>query len=247
MTNGNLNYAYLATNTNSWQITTIDSAGTTGQTPSLVFSRKSGACISYYDKTTHSLKFATAATGGFTLTTIDKSANVGQYSSLALDPSRPTASKFAVSYDDATHGSVKYAIQLGSGWKIYTVATGKKGGVTSLAFDASEQAAVTYYDSKQSALEIAHFSAKAKVFSSSYVATAGTVGQSSSLFYSKKGVATVFYTDTTHHADVKAVLTKGKWVSTILKSGGSSVDAAAYGTGFAYLDGSVDGDTTSVY
>ncbi|MBV8780711.1 MAG: hypothetical protein JO353_04875, partial [Phycisphaerae bacterium] len=243
--NGDLKYAYLDSSANSWQIQTVDSKGTVGQFPSLAFSRTNGAVISYYDKTHHSLKLAMTVTGGWSIQTIDRSADVGRYSSLSLDPSRPTASKWAISYDDTTHGSVKYAVQAGSGWTILNA--GKGGGVSSLAFDSSNLPAISYYDSKQTALEIARYSAKAKTFSSSYVASAGTVGQASSLYFDKKGHATVFYTDATHARLVEAVQSGSKWIATALHSGGTSVDVARYGTSIAYLDGSADGKTTSVY
>jgi hypothetical protein len=242
-TDGDLRYAYLDPSSNSWQIQTVDSYGTTGEFPSLAFSRHDGAVISYYDATHHELKLAQSATTGWTIAVVDHGADVGRYSDLSLDPSRPTASKWAISYDDVTDGTIKYAIQAGSGWTIATVGSGT--GVTSLAFDTSLAPAIAYYDRKDGAVEVARYSSSSKTFSSTPVTNSGN-GQDPNLFFSKKGVATVFFDSGTTHHVIEAVQSHSSWSETTLGSGGSPLDIARFSTSIAYTDGDAADNIVSV-
>jgi len=242
-TNGDLKYAYLDPGSNSWQVQTVDSYGTTGEYPSLAFSRHDGAAISYYDATKHSLKLAQSATTGWAIQTVDNSANVGRYSSLSLDPSRPTASKWAISYEDITAGTIRYAVQEKSTWAITTVGSGS--GVTSLAFDTSDEPAVAYYDRKDAAVEVARYDSGSKTFSSTAV-TSSSNGQDPNLYFSKKGVATVFFSSTSSDHVIQAVQSHGGWTESQLASGGSSLDIARYSTSIAYTDGDAMDNLISV-
>ena len=50
---------------------------------------------------------ATSATGGWDITTLDSGNDCGRFSSLLLDPNRPTVTKWAVAYENTTNGQVK--------------------------------------------------------------------------------------------------------------------------------------------
>jgi hypothetical protein len=229
-TNHDLNYAYLNPSSNTWQIQTVDTSGTTGEYPSLAFSRKNGAAISYYDATKHSLKLAIQSTTGWTISTVDKGGNVGRYSDLSLDPSRPTASKWAISYDDTTTGTIRFAIQEKSSWTISTVGDGS--GVTSLSFDSSNLPAVAFYDRKKTAVDVARYNAKAKTFSATPVS--GTSGATDpNLYFSKKGLPTVFFDSSTSKV-IQAVQKGSSWSKSTLGGGVDPLDVAMQGSAIAY-------------
>jgi hypothetical protein len=242
-TNADLKYAYLSSSSNSWQVQTVDSYGTVGEDPSLAFSRNNGAAISYYDATHHALKLALTSSTGWTISVVDKSADVGRYSSMSLDPSRPTASKWAISYNDTTHGTIKFAIQEKSSWTITTVGTGS--GPTSLAFDSSLEPAIGYYDRKDAAVEVARYDAKAKTFSSTAV-TASSGGTDPNLYFNKSGAPVVLFASTVKDRVIEAVQKHSTWTETALGSGNSSLDIALSGGTLAYTEGDAADDLISV-
>jgi hypothetical protein len=242
-TNGALKYAYLDPSSNTWEIQTVDAHGTVGEDPSLAFSRHNGAAISYYDATHHALKLAVSSSTGWTIGFVDRGGNVGRYSSLSLDPSRPTASKWAISYDDSSNDTIKFAIQEKSSWTISTVGTGS--GPTSLAFDNSLEPAIAYYDRKDPAIEVARYDSGSKTFSSAPVAGSST-GSTPNLFFSKKGVATVFFSNTTTGHVIEAVQSHSGWSDSRLGDGVNSLDIARYGDSIAYTDGNAADSLISV-
>src|SRR4029434_7750120 len=105
--------------------------------------------------------------------------DVGRITQMTLDPNRPTASKVAISYDDATNGTKKFAIQSGTGYSIQTVdnTTPTGGGYTSLVYepfthgDGTYHAAISYYDSTNSALKYARYAGGGSWASSTVIST----------------------------------------------------------------------------
>ncbi|HMB95350.1 MAG TPA: alginate lyase family protein, partial [Tepidisphaeraceae bacterium] len=128
---GDLKYAFF--DGTNWTVQTVDAKGSTGHYPSLVFSRNDGPEMTYYDKTNGALRLAVSSGGGWALSTIDTGTvgtkDVGRFSQLMLDPSRPTASKITVAYEDDGAGKIMYAVQgnlLGgvqkNGYTFFTIA-----------------------------------------------------------------------------------------------------------------------------
>jgi hypothetical protein len=162
---------------------------------------------------------------------------------MSLDPSRPTASKWAISYNDTTHGTIKFAIQEKSSWTITTVGTGS--GPTSLAFDSSLEPAIGYYDRKDAAVEVARYDAKAKTFSSTAV-TASSGGTDPNLYFNKSGAPVVLFASTVKDRVIEAVQKHSTWTETALGSGNSSLDIALSGGTLAYTEGDAADDLISV-
>ncbi|MGH7177299.1 MAG: hypothetical protein ACREJC_07965, partial [Tepidisphaeraceae bacterium] len=214
--------------------------------------------ISYYDKSKGDLRMASSASeGGFTLTTLDTGTtgtkDVGRFSSLVLDPSRPTASKWGIAYEDTGGQRYRYAIQgtirggeQKNGYTFYDIDTTvtKLGGFTSLAFDGSNRPCVAFYDSLNSALKYATGNndtlngniAGGIGFTSKFVASKDLVGYYSNLFFDTTGKATIFYWDRTHNKAMRARLVSGAWSFTTLADGGRQIHVARFDTLVAYTN-----------
>jgi hypothetical protein len=115
-TNADLKYAHF--NGTSWDVEVVDSKYTTGYYPSLQFGAADRPVISYYSKTGGDLRLAVSGADGWTITTVDAGGDVGRYSTLALNP---LTGRWAVGYEDTTHGTFRYAEQTKRGWGLATV------------------------------------------------------------------------------------------------------------------------------
>jgi len=145
------------------EIVTMDSVGYFGGYTSLAFG--SGPAISYYDGDADDLKLAydRNSNGDFSDTgeiiVVDEGGNVGQYTSLAFDPSGYPA----ISYLDVSNGDLKCAYDRnGNGnfsdaGEIITVdSDGYVGEFTSLTFDSSGYLAISYFDRANYDLKLAY-------------------------------------------------------------------------------------------
>jgi hypothetical protein len=162
--NGDLRYAYLSPITNTWEVHVVDVPGSTGGYPSLVFSRNNTPVIAYYNKSKGDLRLALQQASGWEIQTIDSQGDVGRFPSIQLDPNRPTASKFAIAYEDTTNMDIKWAIQYKTGWRYETVDNTMtiSGGYVSLSwYDSGAstdryRGVATYYDAGKGQLRYAY-------------------------------------------------------------------------------------------
>ena len=256
--NGDLKYAYMDPIFNSWQIQTVDSKGSTGLYPQLQFSRGNGPVISYYNRTKGDLDLAQSnSSGGFDIMAVDSTGDVGRFSSLLLDPNRPTATKWAIGYEDTSNGNYKYAIQglfAGgtqlNGYTNYTVDNlAIAGGYVSLAFYDSGtndtkryKPAMSYYDAGNSALRYAKSLDSGLTWATQTVATKNVQGLYTQLFFDSAGKANIFYFDRTDNEAIRAVLNTKGWTFTNLGSGGREIHVSVSSTGaiaYTNLDESV--------
>ncbi len=262
--NGDLNYAYFDPTYSSWQITKIDSKGSTGLYPQLAYSRGNGAVISFYNRTKGDLMLAQSATGGYTLTAIDSTGDVGRFSSILLDPNRPDATKWAIGYEDTTNGNYKYAIQglfnggtQVSGYTNYTVDDlAIAGGYVSLAFYDSGTSdskrykpAMSYYDAANSALRYAKGLDSGQSWETQTVASKNIQGLYTQLFFDSNGKANIYYFNRSSNQAIRALLSKGAWGFTTLDDGGREIHVSLNGSGnvaYSNLDESVGELTVNI-
>jgi hypothetical protein len=226
----------------------VDTAGSVGLYPSLVMSRNNGAMIGYYKRTTGDLRLAIQVTGGWQISNIDTTGDVGRCTSMILDPNRPTASKIAIAYDDSNGGTKKFAIQSGTGYAITTVdnTTPTGGGYTSLAYepyldtDNVYHPVMSYYDSFNSALKFARQSAG--VWTATTVVSQGVQGLYTSLFYDVGNRPNIFFFKKTNVTAYRVKKSGGAWNATYLGTGGREIQTARKSDGtVAYTNLDSDG------
>jgi hypothetical protein len=234
--NGVLKFAEFSGGT--WNIVQV--TGLTAEDPSLAFSRNNGAAISFYSTAKHSLELDIQATDGFDLSRIDSDGRVGLHSVLMLDPSRPTASKWAIAYQDTTHHTIKYAVQYKSGWDIETV--GKATGSTQIGmtFNGQNEPMVSYYSAATGDDYVATDSGsfgEGGTWSLMTASAAGLGGADDNLFFDKAARLDVVYTDDAQHRVIEAILSGGKWTRTTLATDGAkAVNSTESGKHFAFTN-----------
>jgi hypothetical protein len=241
--NGDLRYAYLSPITNAWSVQKVDVKGSTGAYPSLVFNRNNSPSIAYYNKSKGDLRLAQADTSAWRIETLDSKGDVGRFPSLQLDPNRASSSKFAVAYEDTTHGSFKYAVQSRDGYERHTVddTTTIGGGYISMKFYDSGSGsrrykpALSYYDAGNGQLKYAYDKDDGD-FVTSVVADGRRQG-----LYSKLAIEgntpRIFFYDGGRNRAVLVSGTKisgGKWSGTDLGAGGRDIHFAARKGGYVY-------------
>jgi hypothetical protein len=135
-----------------WFIETVDSSFGVGSHVSVAIDPDCGTTyISYYDANKNDLKMAkyvgsggNCGTGGhWSCETVDASNDVGQYSSIAVDP---TTNLPVIAYWDTTAKDLKLATAWSGGWDIITVDVGT-GKWASLKVDATGAAHIAYHHS----------------------------------------------------------------------------------------------------
>ncbi len=134
----------------SWNITTVDSTGDVGKYSSIAVGFDGVVHISYYDATNKGLKYAWRDTSqtwhNQTVESATGSDDIGEYTSIALDPSNnPHISYYALT---GGSGYLSYASYDGSSWQISRLAC--SGTYTSLAIDLH---GTTYLSSINSGLQ----------------------------------------------------------------------------------------------
>jgi hypothetical protein len=233
--NGDLKYAHF--NGSTWDVETVDSTNTVGYYPSIRFGAGDRPAIAYYAKTGGDLKLATFNGSTWSTTAIDTKGDVGRYPSLALNPA---TGRWAVAYEATGAGAFKYAQQTKAGWSVAVVddTVGIAGGFTSLAFDANNLPAFSYYAARDANLKFARFDGSR--WNLSTVASKNSVGLYTNLFFDG-GNPVIYYFNKTGNSLVAARSDGNVWdYETLVTGGGRESKVALDGDGFetySWLDG----------
>jgi hypothetical protein len=138
--------------------TTVDSGGNVGQFTSIAVGQFGTPYISYYDADGGDLKYAVQIEGWST-NVVDTGGlgDVGQYTSIALEPVTAGIDDAHISYYDVTNGDLKYALLPGGNLPA-TIATidneGNVGQYSAIAL-AGSTVHISYYDAGNSDLKYA--------------------------------------------------------------------------------------------
>lgn len=141
-TDKDLKLAKSADSGNTFELSTVESAGDVGRFSSIAINRYGSPEISYYDETNKDLRFAKWTGTAWDYTSIDTTGDVGKYTSIALDASDDPW----ISYYDETNGKLKCASFEGSTWYCREVDGPNVGLYTSIKVSSSGIPWISYYD-----------------------------------------------------------------------------------------------------
>ena len=210
-----------------WTTETLDSKGVTGLYPSLAIDSADRMFLSYFRRTSYDLREMTydPATDGWTRSTIDSAGSVGWGSSLTLDRN----GQAQVAYGDYTTNALKLAILNGDGSWTTRVADASTNGVlyTSLAFDESNRARISYYESYNADLKYAAYTGS--TWNVQRIASKGATGLYTNLRLDDDGRATILFWDRRTNSVQRAIAAgngASKWkVSRLVTNAGKYVSA----------------------
>ena len=148
-TEGDLEYARFDGTT--WKRSTIDSKNIAGQFPSLGFDFDGDPIVAYYRKTSGDLRVMQHDGAQWVRWEVDTTGDTGHFANLGVSKS----GTIGVAYGDATTGDLKYAHFVGNGWTTEVVDDLLGIGWPSLAYDASNNPAISYYNAFPADLKFA--------------------------------------------------------------------------------------------
>ena len=124
---------------------------------SLVLDRSGQPLIAYHSYISNNLKIAHWTGQNWDIEIVDNNSNVGEYSSLALNPEGYPGISYHSAYTNTQNGTLKYAEFDGKEWNIEVVDhSGKKfGAFSSLAFDKKGNPHISYFDDERDTLKYA--------------------------------------------------------------------------------------------
>ncbi len=185
-------------------VTTVDAEGSVGQFPSLAIGADGIPLITYRADSGASLKLAVCAdptcAGSATVTTLDNSADLGRFSSIAIG----TDGNPVISYLDGTNADLKVAKCVDptcTGATTFTAVdtAGNVGSYTSITIGLDGNPVISYHDDSNGDLKVARCGNPACTGTANIttVDSEGTVGRYTSITTGVDGNVVVAYFDVT--------------------------------------------------
>lgn len=144
------------------------------------------------------------------LTTVDNTATVGLFTSLAFDP----GGNPAISYNDSSSGDLKYAVHDGAGWIVSLVdSEGDAGSHSSLAFSPDGRPAISYYE-EDPHNDLKYAWHDGSTWRAMRLDWQGDVGSYTSLAFGGDGRPHISYFDATNRALKYAIHDRVGWLVT---------------------------------
>ena len=224
---GDLRFAHF--NGESWDVEIVDSRGSVGLYPSIVYDGGDHAVISYFRKSSGDLRVArqsddAAATNGWDIEAVDLTDVVGRSTDITRNAK---TGEIAVAYEDSTRGWLKIARYANGAWSTSVVDAYTLGVThTSIAFDHDDQPAISYYDINRADLKYSNLTAAG--WQIHRLASKGAQGLYTQLYFGKDGLANIVYYN--RKSNLVMQLTGsgiGAWTPAQLESGGGRYIALA--------------------
>ena len=199
-----------------WQISTIERAGLSTQS-SVAFSPTGRAAVAYYSSVHNALRFAMETdTALWDISTV-QSVPSDCKPSLGFRLGRPAIS-YRVGPGNGP-GELRYATYNDGSWSIETVAP--NADVSSLAFDASHRAAISYYDSGSKKLKLARWAGPSNWLTETAAEPSGDVDFNSLSFVPPRApsvpeLPAIAYHDRSYGSLIYADLASNGWFSSAI-------------------------------
>ncbi|MBU7004218.1 MAG: PKD domain-containing protein, partial [Theionarchaea archaeon] len=126
-----------------WNVETIDTDRSVGQSTSIALDSNNLPHISYFDTHNHDLRYARFDGAQWNIETVDSEGDVGEYTSIAID----SQDHPHICYRDTTNNYAKYARWDGTQWVIQVISweEGAQGSYISLALDSKDLPHVIFH------------------------------------------------------------------------------------------------------
>jgi len=214
-----LSHAVLTANNaaaGSWNIEIVES-GYWFQYPSLALNGSGYPRIAYYNGTSGHLDFAVWNGSSWSIEIADTSANVGQYTSIALENStgRPH-----ISYLNVTDHSLRHAWWNGTSWNAETVTSSGNGIYSSIALNESGYPQISYYSETIPTRDLKCARWDGTAWNIQTVDSVGNVGAYTSISLDRRGYAHISYYDLTNANLKHAWWDGGAWLNETVDSVG---------------------------
>ncbi len=195
----------------AWTCTTVDATVTAGQFSNLSFDSSGTPWISYYDSANGQLRVAqyVGAGGSGCTSSLWQCTSVDAAGASSTSMSMDTNGKPWITYYDGTNTALDVAKYVGTGgncslsaaWQCTQVDNSASDGqYSSIAFDATGNPWISYYDSSAGDLRVAHFvtsggNCTSTAWNCGSINTGGTVGQYTTIAFDYSGMPWVSYYD----------------------------------------------------